>query len=315
MFEEEFKVTLSPDEEGYIGRECPDCEKYFKVVFGTGVAGQTDCYCPYCGFTSSHQKFFTQAQIDYANSVAINHIQEEVTKELKKSEFNYPTTKGVLGIGISMTVKNNPYPILPYSEQELETKIECENCTLRYAIYGVFAFCPDCLNSNAYQIFESNLEVIKNKLQFIREDDKVMEQEILTDVLGNVVAKFDAFGRRLYIEKLSLELNKKPPISFQFLSGAREKLKKNLGIDVVDALSGDEWPILVRNFQKRHLYTHNAGVVDHNYLEKANDPSAVLGRKIQLDVNDIEQTLKAVRDIANFLRKKIRLDNTNDSGH
>ena len=31
----EFSIEIKPDKEGYTGRECPKCEKYFKIKFGT----------------------------------------------------------------------------------------------------------------------------------------------------------------------------------------------------------------------------------------------------------------------------------------
>jgi len=36
----QFQISLPLDEEGYLGRECPntDCERYFKIKPGTGLA-------------------------------------------------------------------------------------------------------------------------------------------------------------------------------------------------------------------------------------------------------------------------------------
>ena len=43
------QVTIPKDEEGYLGRECPqsDCEGYFKIKPGTGLSGENlPCHCP-----------------------------------------------------------------------------------------------------------------------------------------------------------------------------------------------------------------------------------------------------------------------------
>jgi len=48
----QFSISLPPDEEGFIGRECPvaECEGYFKLQPGTGLKGKNlPCHCPYCG--------------------------------------------------------------------------------------------------------------------------------------------------------------------------------------------------------------------------------------------------------------------------
>lgn len=40
------QVTINPDADGYTEHECPTCEKYFKIKFGTGLLGEPDCHCP-----------------------------------------------------------------------------------------------------------------------------------------------------------------------------------------------------------------------------------------------------------------------------
>jgi Zn finger protein HypA/HybF involved in hydrogenase expression len=54
-FDTTYAVTLSTDEEGYVGRECPktECEGCFKIRTGTGLKGKDlPCSCPYCGHRS-----------------------------------------------------------------------------------------------------------------------------------------------------------------------------------------------------------------------------------------------------------------------
>jgi hypothetical protein len=78
-------VPLQPDEDGYIGRECPNqaCLGYFKITFGTGVKGPARCHCPYCGHTGDQNTFFTQEQIEYGRSVAIRKVMDAFTRDLK----------------------------------------------------------------------------------------------------------------------------------------------------------------------------------------------------------------------------------------
>jgi len=44
-------ITLPTDDEGMIGRECPECKEYFKVKSGTGLLNISTCTCPYCEHT------------------------------------------------------------------------------------------------------------------------------------------------------------------------------------------------------------------------------------------------------------------------
>ncbi len=45
----QFSISIPPDDEGLIGRECPvvACEGYFKIQPGTGLKGENlPCHCP-----------------------------------------------------------------------------------------------------------------------------------------------------------------------------------------------------------------------------------------------------------------------------
>jgi hypothetical protein len=44
------------------------------------------------------------------------------------------------------------------------SQVICDNCTLRYAIYGVFDWCPDCGVHNSMQILIKNLELARKEL-------------------------------------------------------------------------------------------------------------------------------------------------------
>ena len=65
---ETFTITLDPDADGYVGRQCPalECEKYFKITLGTGLRGVTHCLCPYCGHRGERTDFHTREQVAYA---------------------------------------------------------------------------------------------------------------------------------------------------------------------------------------------------------------------------------------------------------
>ena len=63
-----------------------------------------------------------------------------------------------------MTVEGRPHPVQHYRESQLETEVVCEKCSLRYAIYGVFAYCPDCGEHNSRQILNKNLDLAGKQL-------------------------------------------------------------------------------------------------------------------------------------------------------
>src|SRR6266536_351160 len=162
----QFSIPIPPDEDGYLGRECPvqECLGYFKITPGTGIKGPAPCRCPYCGHSGENKTFFTQEQIEYAKSIVIRQVSDAFFKDLKSLEFEHKL-RGSFCIGISMKVKTSPLqPIRYYREKQLETEVVCDSCTLRYAIYGVFGWCPDCGVHNSFQILTKNFELIKKEL-------------------------------------------------------------------------------------------------------------------------------------------------------
>lgn len=303
----EMSVSIPPDEKGYVGRECPSCKSYFKIKPGTGLSGTHHCICPYCGHNSDSSDYFTQAQIDYATSIAVNKITGDLLHELKRHEFDYKP-RGGFGIGVSLKVKGKPHPIQYYREEQLETEAICEKCTLEYTVYGVFSFCPDCGAHNSLQILENNLTLVSKMIGLEVSVEGDLKEYLLNDALENVVSSFDGFGRelcRVNASKAS-DPKKAESISFQNLKGAQANILKLFGLDLASTISASEWDSVCICFQKRHLTTHKMGVVDAAYIKETGDSSAVIGHKIKISEDEITQLVAQVRLIASTLVSAIQ---------
>ena len=260
---------------------------YFKITPGTGVKGPAPCFCPYCGHKGESNTFFTQEQIEYAKSVVLRKVTDALHKDLKSLEFEHKP-QGLFGIGLSLKVQRSaPLPIRYYREKELETAITCDNCTLRYAIYGVFGWCPDCGVHNSLQILIKNLELARKELTLAATAEVDLANHLTGDALENAVSAFDGFGREL-CQRKSVE------IRFQNLASARRKAQDAFGFDFADTLRPDEWDAACRAFQKRHLLAHKMGVIDDDYIQKANDAGAILGRRIALNQAEVETSISLV---------------------
>jgi hypothetical protein len=290
------RIPMSADEDGYFGRECPvkECLGYFKITLGTGIKEPAPCHCPYCGHSGDSGTFFTQDQIEYIQSVALQKVSEALHKDLKPLEFEHKP-QGLFGIGFSLKIKESvPTPIRYYREKKLETDVVCDTCTLRYAIYGVFGWCPDCGVHNSLQILIKNLELARKELVLAENAETELANYLIGDALENAVSAFDGFGREL-CERKSVE------IRFQSLAAARRKAKDAFGFDFADTLRPGEWDTVCRAFQKRHLLAHKMGVIDEDYLQKANDAGAVLGRRISLSSMEVETAIVIVESMGRRL--------------
>jgi hypothetical protein len=297
-------VPIKPDGDGYVGRECPakKCLGYFKVTPGTGVKGKVPCHCPYCGYRGSQDKFWTKEQLRYAISVAKKRLGEAILNRLNSLHFSH-ASPGSSGIGIKVTVEGRLPPIRHYREKKLETEVVCDRCTLRYAIYGVFAFCPDCGIHNSLQILLKNLELYEKLLDLARQMEPQAAGHLTGNALEDAVSALDGFGRetcRVRASKATAP-DRAENVSFQNLAGARQRVQDLFGVDLAAAVAPDEWDFACRCFYKRHLLAHRMGVVDEAYIRATHDPTAIVGRKVSITPDDVLSLLGLLRKMGAYL--------------
>lgn len=295
----QFSISIPPDDEGLIGRECPvvTCEGYFKIQPGTGLKGKDlPCHCPYCGHEAGQNKFFTKAQVEYARSVVLHKVTDALLKDLKGLEFNH-RPRGSFGIGISMKVTGHPRPIHHYREKKLETEVVCDQCTLRYTIYGVFGHCPDCGVHNSLQILNKNLDLVEKLLAVAKTQDTAVAQNLIENALEDCVSAFDGFGRetcRVFSSKAT-KPERAIEVRFQNISNARERVRELFAVDFASSLTTDAWMKVQRAFQKRHLLSHKMGVADQAYLSATGESTSLLGRKVSIQADEIGELAVRLR--------------------
>jgi hypothetical protein len=294
------EIPIPKDEDGFLGRECPqvDCEGYFKIKPGTGLKGSgLPCNCPYCGHADPHDRFWTKEQIEYARSVAFRQITNALRADLKSLEFDIKP-KGPFGIGISMKLQpGRPIPIRHYREKALETNVTCDNCTLEYAVFGVFGFCPDCRQHNSLTILARNLTLTRKQLALAHTlADPAFRQHMVEDALENCVSAFDGFAREACKVRntKSSDPARAESMSFQNLERAANRLHTLFGVDFETAAGAADWALARLNFMRRHLIAHRSGVVDQQYLAESGEPPVLLGRRIVVDAAQVAHLADAV---------------------
>lgn len=304
-----FSISLPPDEEGFIGRECPvpECEGYFKLQPGTGLkGGNLPCHCPYCGHGAGSDKFFTKAQVEYAKSVVMREVSGALLKDLKSLEFNH-RPRGALGIRISMKVTGKPTALRHYRESKLETEVVCDRCTLRYTIYGVFGFCPDCAVHNSRQILNKNLELVEKLLAVAETQEPPVAQHLIENALEDCVSAFDGFGRetcRVFASK-AVKPEKAAEIRFQNIGAARDRVREQFSVDFAATAAPADWKHILRAFQKRHLLAHKMGVVDEDYLSATGDSPSLLGRKVPITATEVRALVGQLQSLVTKLFRSL----------
>ncbi len=305
----EMEIKIPTDEEGYLGRRCPnpDCGGYFKITLGTGLEGDNlPCLCPYCGHSDDPSEFTTPEQLDYVKSVAGRTIMKAFYRDLKKLEFDIKP-KGAFGIGFSMKLEPlRLQPLRTYGEKALETHIECAECGLRYAVYGVFAFCPNCGQHNSLQILEGSFGTVTKLLDLASTAPEELGQQLIQNALEDCVSAFDGFGRetcRVHDTRLT---DKGKSVSFQNVEQAEKFLKSSFGFDLSSSLDSSEWGKVIQGFQKRHVLAHKMGVVDEDYMRKSRDAEAVVGRKVKVSSEEVRELTVILSKLAHHMTEMFR---------
>jgi hypothetical protein len=299
MGNDELGVTVSfqNDNEGFFGRECPneDCLGYFKIELGTGLKGDgLPCHCPYCGHTGSHDTFWTQDQLELAKTAAMREVQKYLNKEMSKMFKSLPKSKNSF-INISWKYEpGRPIPLHRYSEKELETVLVCSECGLRYAVYGVFGYCPDCGKHNSLQIYLANLDLARKELELAEGIDSPLKGQLIADALENGVSAFDAFGRQLLAVNASVASGDVSKVSCQNLDRLNKNTVRMFGLDLESLLDGSEWKLLVAAFQNRHVLAHRGGVIDQQYVNAVGCSTAMVGHKLKIDASEIKAMLDSL---------------------
>jgi len=305
----QISINIPLDDEGMLGRECLKCKRYFKLKPGTGLP--TDyCHCPYCEYEGKADTFWTPAQIKYAESVAMNEAfnriinpslkkLEKTFKDLERSSRNSLIQFKVKTSGMHFSV-----PINYYQEKELETTVTCDNCGLVFSIYGVFAKCPDCKKINAFIIFEKSIESIEKQFEIIRKPEipKEIKENSLVFILSSCISTFDALGKELRQKKPDLYPSK-PKNLFQNL------YVLNQSINGYIEKKHSDFEFLLKIFQVRHIYEHNLGVIDDDYIKKQPEYKSRLGKKYKLIEEEVSNFITSIKELGIIIKEHYENNN------
>jgi hypothetical protein len=291
----QFDIPIPPGEDGLVGRECPSCKRYFKLKLGTGLP-TTQSICPYCGYKDKLQNFLTEDQKAYALSVGIKNVAEPLLRDLASSFKRLETpSNNFLQIKVSTSIPE--FRIQSYQEKVLETNITCDTCGLVFSIYGVFSNCPDCGKLNARVIYQKSLDASNGKLVLSGDDtiDEHIRADLIKDALQGTVSAFDALGKALRAKHPAIPA--RPRNLFQLYTELDKVLASLTGKNIGQYLTPTDSDFLFLMFQVRHIYEHNAGVIDNDFVGKLPAYAHLLGRKYPLKKDDVSAFIVLMRQL------------------
>lgn len=289
---DQFNVPLTADEDGLIGRECPSeiCQpRYFKI--STKIPddfpnipedfSQAAMTCPYCGIAHNMQQFHTEEQVEWIKSMITRDVFQTIDNMFRKSLGSIPSHSGGL-FSIKVSYNSGQLPsVRHYAEEKLKKIVVCDMCGYRYAVYGISFHCPLCGKGNLLQHVHTSAETIKALIdeeeRITREKGSLVGHQLLGNALEDVVSLFEGFLKAIYVYAIKRQyppdqietMISKMRTNFQRLDGAEVFFIKDFKYELFSGLGDPNRLFLQDQFLKRHVLTHNLGLIDKRYLEQA----------------------------------------------
>ncbi|MFD1735409.1 hypothetical protein ACFSCX_02420 [Bacillus salitolerans] len=140
----DFKIDIPTDSDGFYSLRCPHCKGRFKASAGDIDADNTlELFCPSCGLVGKSSSFIPSEVIEHAETLALNYMQQEIYKSLKK------TSRKMKGSGMSLDVKRprEETPKLLTEDEKLEQiELHCCDKIIKVNMDQIVSnvYCPFC---------------------------------------------------------------------------------------------------------------------------------------------------------------------------
>ena len=282
----EIRVTIPKDKNGLIGRECLKCKKYFKIKEGTGLE-TSNCFCPYCDYMGDHDTFWTEAQIEFAQSIALKQAYDKILKPALDSltasfkQLEYSSRNSLIQFKVEVSGTEMNFPIKYYTEQELEIIVECRECKLIFSVTKEFNNCPDCNRTNAQQIFETSIELIRKRLNAFTKPEvpHELQQASLISINESLVTAFVKLGSELINRKPKKYRNLNKDLFSDPMN--LDKIRGNLLSTNFDSIN-----TVIKLFELNRIFSKNNGVIDSETEEKCQELEYLVGKPYVLSKDE-----------------------------
>jgi len=127
------------------------------------------------------------------------------------------------------------------------------------------------------------------------------DREVEWEKLTRCVSDFESMANQLcsILVRLPTTPNRKSnlqSLSFQRILKAAMKLDEWYGFNFLENVSKKDHKFLYRMFNRRHLFIHNAGRVDQEYLDNTGDTSVRLNQVLRVRSKEINRLIKLVME-------------------
>jgi hypothetical protein len=309
------QVSLTLDEGGAFGRECPnrECLAYFKLFLDeyAPVRDRRWLTCPVCGSVEDDEHFFTPDQLARAKAAA-TELARGAAERAIADVFGRGSRMGRTGrASVRFTLPSGapriPKPLPNYIERQTIRTFTCPNGGHRAVIYDLLAFCPYCGPDDTppRAVFDDTLAAMQRLLALVEDQPTEAHETIaaaggltvLTErALTNAVAALQNIAKQIHHRA-----DKPPPSDnpWQNIDRLQKQWLADFAIDPLDGLEPSQVRTLVLAFSRRHVLEHNGGICDARYVRATAE--GTVGQKVRISPSFVSETFEVATVFADRL--------------
>lgn len=275
-------VFIASDSQGEFGHNCPHCRGYWR-------SGAWPNVCPYCAVRASGHKFLSDAQRRYV----AEYCKRLVAALEGETDGDVVIDMDAVADAVGSTGEKPPFYV---SEKSQQHKFTCAACGAFNDILGRFGYCSSCGTRNDLALFR---DVTVREIR-----DRINAGHPPEDGVRDAVARFDS-----YLAQYGRELAKHVPLTdrrkrrllkqaYHNAAAISETFAAYFDIDVRSGIRDEDWEFVKLMFLRRHVYEHNGGEVDQEYLDGSGDTSVSLKQHIHETKDGAHRFLDALAKVA-----------------
>ena len=310
-------IDLELDDKGYLDRLCPsgECGAHFKVMFEDwrDIVRDEVVYCPLCRHDAESSEWNTPEQAEYIQKAATAYVQKQLGRAFQSDsrKFNARQSRNsFIQMKMSYRPGSTPIPVPANATEIMTQEFTCEMCNCRYSSIGAAFFCPSCGHNSILDTFANSVQTVKktvSAIPAIREallssTDKNVAEDSIRHICENGLVKLVSSFQH-YAEASFHKL----PNANQF--NVRRNLFQNLResdsiwrdatlTGYTDILSATEYQALEMYFQQRHLLIHKDGIVDQQYVDRANDYRFDVAQRLIVTDSNVSEIAAIIEKLA-----------------
>ena len=310
-------IDLEVDDNGYLDRLCPsdECGTHFKVMFEDwrDIVRDEIVYCPLCRHDAESSEWKTPEQAEYIQSVATAYAQKQLDRAFRSDSrrFNARQSRNSF-ISMSMSYRpgSTPIPVPANATVILTQAFTCEECNCRYSSIGAAFFCPSCGHNSVLDTFANAVDTVKRTIAAIPTirdalvssvDENVAEdsiRHICENGLVKIVSSFQRYAEACFHKLPNANRFNVRRNLFQSLGESDGIWRDATSTGYTDILNSAEYQSLTVYFQQRHVLAHQDGIVDQQYIDRANEHRLDLGQRLIVAESSVSELADVIEKLA-----------------